>query len=131
MDILKYIWQLPQHLVALFMLLFVKYRVYDYYGKKVYISKFKNICFSLGNYIFLSQKRMNETTYLAHEYGHSIQSEILGPIYLLVIGITSAVNPYSGAKRFNNPVEKWANKLGGVEVIITGNRSCDFYLKKS
>lgn len=55
---------------------------------------------------------------LVHEYGHTIQSIILGPLYLLIIGIPSSI----WAMTFNNKgntisyysfyTEKWANVLG-------------------
>ena len=58
---------------------------------------------------------------LVHEYGHTIQSLILGPFYLIVMGIPSTLwgfLPYYQKKR-NNGVsyfsfftEKWANFLG-------------------
>lgn len=57
---------------------------------------------------------------LVHEYGHTIQSLILGPLYLLVIGIPSAVwcaftfdlvkEPKWSYYRFYT--ESWANHLG-------------------
>lgn len=60
---------------------------------------------------------------LKHEYGHTIQSKILGPLYLLVIGLPSII--WAGCfKKYREKnkisyyslyTEKWANKLGGVE----------------
>ena len=55
---------------------------------------------SLGQYIFLTNDPYRYVTedqdiekvyqkILVHEYGHSIQSLILGPLYLIVIGIPS------------------------------------------
>ena len=58
---------------------------------------------------------------LVHEYGHTIQSLILGPLYLIVIGIPSTFwefLPYYRAKRnsgvsyFSFFTEKSANYLG-------------------
>lgn len=48
---------------------------------------------SLGAFIFVSGKRGEEWARAAavHEYGHTIQSLILGPLYLLVIGLPSFV----------------------------------------
>ena len=56
-----------------------------------------------------------------HEYGHSIQSLILGPLYLLVIGIPSFIwanLPYFNRKRGRKHIsyysfwpERWANEL--------------------
>ena len=59
---------------------------------------------------------------LVHEYGHTIQSLILGPLYLIVIGIPSTLwgfLPNLNRKRrekqisyFSFFTEKWANSLG-------------------
>lgn len=59
---------------------------------------------------------------LVHEYGHTIQSLILGPLYLIVMGIPSTLwgfLPSLNNKRKNQGIsyfsfftEKWANYLG-------------------
>lgn len=57
---------------------------------------------------------------LVHEYGHTIQSLILGPLYLIVIGIPSTLWGFFGAKKRKNEqvaygsffTEGWANRLG-------------------
>lgn len=59
---------------------------------------------------------------LVHEYGHTVQSLILGPLYLLVIGLPSALwaaSPGLARRRrrdrrsyFSFYTERWANKLG-------------------
>ena len=59
---------------------------------------------------------------LVHEYGHTIQSLILGPLYLIVIGIPSTLwgfLPYTNRMRrekkisyFSFFTERWANELG-------------------
>lgn len=57
---------------------------------------------------------------LVHEYGHTIQSLILGPLYLIIIGIPSALWAYFGGKKRREKqipygaffTEKWANALG-------------------
>ena len=48
---------------------------------------------SLGMFIFVGnplQENGEKYAYLTHEYGHSIQSLIYGPLYLLIVGITSS-----------------------------------------
>ncbi|MCC5889008.1 MAG: hypothetical protein JJU01_00475 [Alkalibacterium sp.] len=57
-----------------------------------------------------------------HEYGHTVQSLILGPLYLVTVGIVSLIWSRSGyfkQKRKENCIpysdcwtEKWANSLG-------------------
>ena len=59
---------------------------------------------------------------LVHEYGHTVQSLILGPLYLIVMGIPSTLwgfSPFAAKKRrekrisyFDFFTESWANSLG-------------------
>ncbi len=67
---------------------------------------------------------------LVHEYGHTIQSLILGPLYLILIGIPSMLWGFlGGSKRREKQIpygafftEKWANRLGEK---VTGKKSID------
>lgn len=75
---------------------------------------------SLGPYIFLSSDNMHER-YVRHEYGHTVQSRILGPFYLPVVGIpslalklVSTVNEDVKDSYFSYWPESWADELGGV-----------------
>lgn len=114
-NILKHLWQLPQHLIAWWIILFCKTeRRDDHNGRKVYRYLIKRCC-CLGNYIFVAPNNDRETT-IAHEYGHSRQSLYLGWLYLLIIGLPSAMNPWTGAKYYSMFCERWANELGGLEV---------------
>lgn len=119
---LKCIWQLPQHIAALVYLWFlastsIVYRDYDYKDARVYRrSGCRGV--TLGKYIFLSAYASE--TKLKHEYGHTRQSLMLGPLYLIVIGLPSAV--WVSIKDIVAPnkdyyqfyTEKWADKLGEV-----------------
>jgi hypothetical protein len=78
---------------------------------------------SLGRFLFLHESyRPGDRALLAHEYGHTIQSLILGPLYLFVIGLPSllwAGLPVFQRRRHDRHVsyysfypEKWANALG-------------------
>ena len=56
-----------------------------------------------------------------HELGHRTQSRMLGPLYLLVVGIPSAIlctvarfSPYISRTYDEHFPENWANRLGGV-----------------
>ena len=72
----------------------------------------------------------DKSSLLVHEYGHTIQSLILGPLYLIVIGIPSALwgfLPNLHKKRKDDQIsyfsfftEGWANRLGEK---VTGERS--------
>lgn len=78
---------------------------------------------AIGMFIFLSRRHLdNPTRVLVHEYGHTIQSCILGPLYLLIIGIPSFI--WANYPRFERNrrrgkytysifyPERWANYLG-------------------
>lgn len=77
---------------------------------------------SIGIFIFLSDKIVNPTRVAVHEYGHTIQSCILGPFYLFIIGIPSFIWANFPAFKRNRIrgkysysvfyPEKWANYLG-------------------
>ena len=78
---------------------------------------------SLGMFIFIFRDySKNKEQLVKHEYGHSIQSKILGPLFLLVIGLPSII--WAAAfKKFRRKrnisyyalyTEKWADKLGQV-----------------
>lgn len=60
---------------------------------------------------------------IQHESGHVKQSKILGPLYLLVIGLPSIVHAAMHRTVCKNPnyyhfyTEKWANKLAGLTVV--------------
>ena len=142
--ILLYIWQLPQNLLALFLIAISKDKIKREFvcndGSSVTIY-FVNSVFgagvSLGDYILLD-KSCYLGLYTAacntfintvnHEHGHQIQSKYFGPLYLLVIGIASAIfnnlldrlmhKSWSYSKRinwyYNRFPEKWADNLGGV-----------------
>ncbi len=112
----------------------VKNRHYFYHGAVV--TKWKsNSSVSLGMFVFITEepyfydklkkaytKQELSHRLLVHEYGHTIQSLILGPFYLIVMGIPSTLwgfLPYFNKKRINNRLsyfsfftEKWANFLG-------------------
>ena len=121
LDILLYIWQLPQNIAGLLVLLYYKMKKSDLKncGNGVYIVPF--LCsggVSLGNYIFILDSNDNEFS-IKHELGHRIQSMILGPLYLLIVGLPSALfNVISShSKKFSKNYyhrfpENWANKLG-------------------
>ena len=48
-------------------------------------------CTSMGCFIFMDERALRDRPLLVHEYGHTIQSMILGPFFLPVIGIPSAL----------------------------------------
>ena len=75
---------------------------------------------SLGKYIFLCDHNINgDLTSERHEYGHTIQSIYLGPLYLLVVGLPSLIHaiwwkPEKG-DYYDFFCERWADALGDVK----------------
>jgi hypothetical protein len=84
---------------------------------------------SLGHFVFWSTTdtafvRVNPDNDL-HEWGHACQSRLLGPLYLLVVGVPSSLRalysvvqwpftrrPWAGY--YDGFPESWADRLGGV-----------------
>ena len=79
---------------------------------------------SLGMFIFVPQglRPEREAALLSHEYGHTFQSALLGPLYLLLVGVPSflwANLPRNVRKRSLRHIsyeahypENWAEELG-------------------
>jgi len=92
----------------------------EFYGAKVVevpTSGFGGL--TLGKYIMVGKGSLNSTNLLTHEYGHTVQSLYLGPLYLVVIGLPSLTwAQFGGDYRRANGVgyysfytESWANDL--------------------
>jgi len=142
-DALIWVWQLPQHLLGLLLIWLLRARLrhwprnsdvtdlIDYWEFKLKgrVSRFLSGG-SFGRYIILPSGKDRAQT-VPHEYGHSVQSRAWGPLYLLVIGLPSALGNNLWDRLFHKgwPVEKrhdWyysrypekqADKLGGVKRI--------------
>jgi len=128
----RFLWELPQSLLGIVVLAIMKKRNHvhniqteDY---RMYIQTLTTGV-SLGWFVFWSPAG-NRFPHLLndcrmHEYGHARQSAMLGPLYLLIIGIPSLVRVlYSRwyKKRYKKSwknyfkafPENWADKLGGI-----------------
>ena len=98
-------------------------------GRTFYYTEEMPSGISLGNYIIMNREDREDG--MRHEYGHSIQSRILGWFYLPVIGVFSLlyniidsviVTPIVGWEKsmiiyYSMPWEHWADVLGGVERV--------------
>lgn len=122
-NLILFIWQLPQHLLAI---LYIGYLVMmckdlgvdSRYKQAIVIPCVMRGAVTLGCYIFVGLNSEYRKT-VKHELGHTIQSKILGPLYLIVIGIPSIT--YCGLRRifpslrkknyYNFYTERWANNL--------------------
>ena len=127
MKFMKILWQLPQNFIGFLIKVIGRTPLYTTYKEaKVYTWKLKSGV-SLGQYIFLPfkeespkgsyvQKRIN------HEYGHYIQSQRLGWLYLFVITLPSIIwggcfgwyRRKTGTSYYWFFTEKSADRLGGV-----------------
>ena len=122
-NLILFIWQLPQHIVALIYFGYLVMMCKDLgvdsrYKQATVIPCIMRGAVTLGNYVFVGLNSEYKET-VKHELGHTIQSKILGPLYLIVIGIPSIT--YCGLRRifpslrkknyYNFYTEKWANNL--------------------
>ena len=93
--------------------------VIDRYGPSVSLGAFTFVSTCGGDPKWLEHVK-------CHEYGHTFQSLMLGPFYLLVVGIPSGVwcNFFEGYRNRNNVpysrlfCESWANRLGAKHTGI-------------
>lgn len=129
--VLLWLWQLPQNILGLLVILFTgaKYNDISYYKLENFwwAKRCGRFGVSLGEYIIFGPGPVSHDS-LKHEHGHQIQSMYLGPLYLLLIGLPSITgNIYDRIAHRNwdfqsryywyykQPWEAWADKLGGVE----------------
>ena len=124
-------------IIFLFLILTKKRNIYFYNGAIVCEIESNYSC-GLGIFIFLGTKNIHNKQYLLiHEYGHTIQSLILGPLFIPIIAIPSiiwALTPllkrYRNRKRFSYYrfyPEAWANHLGNkVNNFINANNRRSF-----
>lgn len=120
LQVILYIWQLPQNLLGLLMIAILRPEAtLDFSGAKVYFSTRMRGGISLGRYIVLKAGTGNPNT-LCHEWGHSRQSLYLGWLYLLIIGLPSLIWAAAYTQEwkvsyYDFYTEKWADKLGRVK----------------
>ena len=118
-----FIWQLPQHIVALIYYLWllmdksvVRKEKHDGYTI-IFKDTYDNV--ALGQYVFAWEDEIELK--IMHETGHVKQSKMLGPLYLFVIGIPSglwnltheSICPRKSYYWFYP--EAWANRLAGIK----------------
>ena len=131
--ILLYIWQIIQNIVGLLVINYYKpQRVHTLdNGVKIYYSHKMTGGLSLGNYCLVNtghyRKDINESLKrdtVRHEaIGHTKQSRLLGPLYLLIVGIPSLIwailyGPIIKPTKhgyYKFYTEKWADSLAGVK----------------
>ena len=135
MFILLFLWQLPQNIVALVMMPFL--------GKLRLIS-YRRFCFafegskmmggiSLGSFAFLSPRSARSPESVAHEQlGHTVDSKIYGPLYLLVIGLPSVLHAWLHKNcpcYYHFYTERRANEFAGLRTVKTSRGHCYLVFK--
>lgn len=128
-----FLWQLPQGLCALAYILWLRVfhgefsHVAQEFGKSpsepwYWYHRDAHGAVTLGGFIVLRTRYMDEQDTLLHEWGHTRQSLMLGPLYLPVVGLPSivwaalygSVIPRSRNGYYRFYTERWADRLGGV-----------------
>jgi len=125
--ILQWTWGIIQNIIGAIIWLVVKFTVRNgktimYRGAFLTPWKLKS-SLGIGMFIFLGNWDSEYSRkVMVHEYGHTLQSIIVGPLFLFVIGIPSLI--WAGVPVFENMrrrgrfsyfdpyFENWANRLG-------------------
>lgn len=117
-------WGLLQTLVGLLVFLFNVTSSHNIYHGAVRTQWSARSGLSLGLFIFVPTDCSVEISekISVHEYGHTLQSLLLGPLYLLVIGLPSFIwfllypinKKKKGISYYDFFIEKWADVWGGI-----------------
>jgi len=119
-SIILIIWQLPQEIIGgLLYILMPKMAVQKVQGVIVSYCYWMKGGVTIGNFIFIGDIYYKEIyakykkRIIKHEFGHTIQSKILGPLYLFIIGIPSIIHAafHKEGDYYHFYTEKWANNL--------------------
>ena len=123
---MEYIWQLPQNILGSLYKEYISDNIitrvnYDATDYECYLTN-SGGGLTLGRFIFVNQHFVDLEETILHERGHVKQSRILGPLYLIIIGIPSI--SWAGLRRLIPALKKinyyWfytesiANKLMGL-----------------
>jgi len=123
------IWQLPQYVLAGFLLTFLWFAnaIIECRNDEESLIVVVNIPtwgVSLGRIIILDVLFEGSRRTVMHEYGHSKQSLYLGPLYLLVVGLPSItmniltrLRVLKARDYYKRWPESWADRLGGVKRV--------------
>lgn len=116
------IWGFPQSLLGLIIYLANLRQPHELYRGCIVTHWKQHGSMGLGMFLFLGDNHTPET--IIHEYGHSIQSMILGPLFLPVMGLPSFLwcnIPYYRKLRKEKGIsyyvfypEKSADRLGAL-----------------
>ena len=126
-ELVLFLWQLPQNILGILVILFTGAGKWNAFYWRSGRGRFG---VSLGSFIIFgapSDKYIKWQS-VKHEMGHQKQSQYLGPLYLLIIGLPSLTfniwdrvmhRKWGLCKRdywyYSLPWEAWADKLGDVK----------------
>ena len=123
-DLLLYLWQLPQNLLGVLLVLILRPERHGRYrGARLHYARRMRGGISLGRHIILPASSFPEKDALKrHEWGHMRQSLLLGPLYLPLIGLPSLLwaawwTPSRPTGYYTFFTERWADSLGGIKRI--------------
>lgn len=86
-----------------------------YKGRLVIRHSFIDAYFAIGGTIFLYSHTYYDTNDLNHEYGHTIQENLLGPLYITSIDIPSVLYyTFGSGMYYSQPWEHSADMFGGA-----------------
>ena len=126
--VIQFSWGLIQSLAgAAVFLVLIKREHFIYRGSIATVWKNRSSA-SIGAFIFISDSLSGglKDDIVKHEFGHTIQSMILGPLYVPVISLPSmlwCMLPFLVKLRSRKKIdyysfytERWANRLGGTDI---------------
>ncbi|MCL2023290.1 MAG: hypothetical protein FWG82_02850 [Oscillospiraceae bacterium] len=135
----QFTWGLPQNLAGLIAFL-IKRKSCEHkrFGEAIvtYVSAKGFGGVSLGMFIFvnpsINDQWLHDTE--IHEYGHTIQSAILGPLYLIVVGVPSVTwcnfKPLVNWWQKNDKSYYWLYCEGWANTLGVWARKTDFITEK-
>ena len=105
---IEYIWQLPQNILGSLYKEYISDNIitrvnYDATDYECYLTN-SGGGLTLGRFIFVNQYFKDLSNVILHERGHVKQSRILGPLYIIIIGIPSI--SWAGLRRLIPTLKK-------------------------
>ncbi len=120
--LLQCTWGLPQTLIGAVVFLFHLHSRHSLYHGAVVSCWKRRYSASMGLFLFLSERDADCRPLLVHEYGHTLQSLLLGPLYLPAAAIPSMLwmllPPCRKLRQkrhisyYSFYTERWANSWG-------------------
>ena len=130
--LIQWTWGLPQNLLGFIIFLICIRKKHERFRTSIVTFWNRPDSLSCGMFVFLTTTKpvgyteaidvKNKRDILLHEYGHTVQSLILGPLFLVVVGIPSFIwaalpvfdrlRERKGLSYYGFYCEKWATNLG-------------------